>query len=108
MGVLNPINAVTANDFPVAASQSAVPLGATGAKGDWLSHILIVPTTTSPGAVSYQDGSGSARTIFAGGANSITTLISFAVPIGMQSNATGGWKVTTGANVAIIAYGSFT
>lgn len=108
MGVTNPINAVAAGDFPVAASQTTATLGATGAKGDFLSHILIVPTTTSPGAVSYQDGSGTARTIFNGGAGSVVTLAPIGpVFIGLQSTTTG-WKVTTGANVAIIAYGSFT
>jgi hypothetical protein len=105
-GILNPINAVTANDFPVAAGQNAVVLGATGGKGDWLSHILIVPTSTAPGAVSYQDGSGTPRVIFAGG--TVPTPASFAVPIGLQSNTAAGWKVTTGSNVAIVAYGSFT
>jgi hypothetical protein len=94
----------------VAASQSAQILGPTGAQGDYLSHVLIVPATTSPGAVSVTDGNGSAITIFAGGASSVSSLVPFAVPIGAKctSGTTPGWKVTTGANVSAIGVGDFT
>lgn len=91
----------------VAASQTAQVLGATGAIGDFLSHLLIVPATTSPGAVTVTDGSGSAITVFAGGASSVSNLVAFAVPLGMTS-VSGAWKVTTGANVSVIGIGKFT
>lgn len=91
----------------VAASATDQALGATGATGDRLSHILIIPATTSPGAVSIKDGAGSAITIFTGGASSVTNLVPFVVPLGLKSLA-GAWKVTTGANVSAIGVGDFT
>ncbi len=92
----------------VAASVTAGQiLGATGAINDYLSHVLIVPSSLSPGAVQIKDGSGSAITIFAGGASSLTTLHPFAVPLGLK--ATGaGWTVITNAGVTVIAVGDFT
>lgn len=91
----------------VAASTPDQVLGATGAVGDVLAELLVVPASTSPGAVSIKDGSGSAITVFAGGADSIATLHPFPIPLGLRS-LTGGWKVTTGANVSVIAVGDFT
>jgi hypothetical protein len=90
----------------VAASKTDQALGATGAKGDYLSGLLVVPASTSPGAVSIKDGSGSAITVFAGGTDSVVCLVSFPVPLGLVSQ-NGAWKVTTGANVSVIAVGSF-
>lgn len=91
----------------VAASQTDAVCGATGAAGDFLSHILIVPASTSPGAVSVKDGSGSAITVFAGGTNSVLSLTPFAVPLQWLS-AAGAWKITTGASVSVVAAGKFT
>ncbi len=94
----------------VAASQTAQMMGATGALGDYLAGVLIVPASTSPGAVAIKDGNGTAITIFAGGAGSVLTLHPFFVPIGARSTAatTPGWQITTGANVSVIGMGSFT
>jgi hypothetical protein len=94
----------------VAASQTAQTLGATGATGDYLAGMLIVPTSTSPGAVTVSDGSSSpdiAITVFAGGASSLSNLASWFAPLGIRS-VSGAWKVTTGANVSVIAIGNFT
>ena len=91
----------------VAASQSGQALGATGAKGDYLDGLLIVPGTTSAGAVSIADGGGSAIAVFTGGASSLADLKPFFVPVKAYS-ASGAWKVTTGANVTVLACGSFT
>lgn len=91
----------------VAASQSDQAIGATGAAGDLLVGLLIVPASTSPGAVSVKDGSGSAITVFAGGASSVSNLVPFFVPLGIKSTS-GAWKVTTGANVSVMAVGDFT
>lgn len=92
----------------VAASATDQVLGATGAAGDDLDGILIIPATTAAGAVSIKDGSGSAISIFAGGGTTaLTTLIPFYVPIGARSTS-GAWKVTTGANVSAIGFGNFT
>lgn len=91
----------------VAASQTDQAMGPTGATGDFLSGVLIVPATTSPGAVSIKDGAGSAITIFTGGATSVSNLAPIFVPLGMTSLA-GAWKLTTGTNVSAIGVGRFT
>lgn len=94
----------------VAASQTDQMMGATGAVGDYLAGVLIVPATTSPGAVLIQDGNGTEITIFANGASSVTTLHPFFVPIGAKCVAvtTPGWKLTTGTNVSAVGLGTFT
>ena len=89
----------------VAASQTAQVLGGTGASGDKLDSVLIIPTTTSPGNVIILDGATS-YTLFDGGATSVASLAPISVPVGQRSE-TGPWKVTTGANVRVIAFGEF-
>jgi hypothetical protein len=89
----------------VAASATAQVLGATGATGDYLEAVLLIPATTSPGAVSILDGSTSI-TIFTGGATSVADLKPFYVKLGMTS-VTGPWKVTTGTNISAIGIGKF-
>lgn len=90
----------------VAASQTAQVIGATGAAGDYISHIIVVPATTSPGQVLLLDNATSI-TIFTGGASSVSNLIPFVVALDMVSTS-GAWKITTGANVSVIAVGDFT
>lgn len=92
----------------VAASATDQILGATGAVGDYLSGILITPTTTAAGSVSIKDGNGSSIPIFNTG--TLSNLVPFFVPLGMVTvNATTpGWKVTTGTNVTVIGIGNFT
>jgi hypothetical protein len=93
----------------VAASQTDQVIGATGASGDYLSHLIVVPATTSPGAVQIKDGSGGSNiTVFTGGASSVSNLVPFVIPVGMRSAASGGWRVTTAGNVSVIAVGNFT
>lgn len=92
----------------VAASQTDQALGATGATGDWLEGLLIVPATAAAGAVSIKDGAGSSVTVFVGGGTTaLPTLAPIYVPLGMKSTG-GAWKVTTGANVSAIGIGNFT
>lgn len=90
----------------VAASQTAQVLGATGATGDFISHILVIPATTSPGNVLLLDNATSI-TVFAGGASSVSNLIPFIIPLQMIS-VSGAWKITTGSNVSCIGVGDFT
>lgn len=103
-------NTALDNYETVAASQTDQILGATGAVGDILKRLVIVPATTSPGAVSIKDGNGSSIIIFTGGATSVGSLAPIAVDLGMVALAatTPGWKVTTGANVSVIGIGKFT
>jgi len=90
----------------VAASQTAQVLGPTGATGDYISGLLVVPATTSPGNVLLLDNATSI-TVFVGGASSVSNLVPFLIPLGMYS-VSGAWKVTTGANVSVIGIGNFT
>lgn len=91
----------------VAASQTDQVLGVTGAAGDFLHKVIIVPATTSPGAISIKDGSGSSITIFAGGASSVADLKPIPVEFNIRST-NGAWKLTTGANVSALGIGRFT
>jgi hypothetical protein len=90
----------------VVASATDQVIGATGATGDRLAGILINPATTSPGNVIIKDGSTTIYT-FAGGASSVSNLATIPVPLGIKS-VSGAWKITTGANVSVIAIGDFT
>lgn len=90
----------------VAASQTAQVLGATGATGDVIDGILVIPATTSPGNVLLLDGATSI-TVFVGGATSVSNLVPFMIPLGLVSK-NGAWKLTTGANVSCIGIGKFT
>lgn len=113
----NPVEIRPLRYNTVAASQTAQVLvrpadtveaqaAGTGAKGDVLETLLVVPATTSPGAVTLVDGSASV-TAFAGGAGSVLDLKPFLIFVGARSQTTA-WKVTTGANVSVVASGRFT
>jgi hypothetical protein len=92
----------------VAPSQTDQVLGSAGAAGDYLAGILIVPAIAAAGAVSIKDGGGSGIPVFAGGGTTaLPTLAPIFVPLGIYSMA-GGWKVTTGSDVSVIAIGDFT
>jgi hypothetical protein len=103
-----PVSAIGADDEyeTVAASQTDQMMGPTGAIGDYLAGLLIIPATTSPGGVSIEDGATNIP-VFVGGASSVSNLVPFFVPLGIASVA-GGWEITTGANVSVIAVGRFT
>lgn len=102
------VNALTGTEYEtVAASATNQTIGTTGATGDLLVSLLIIPATTSPGAVTIKDGAGAAITVFAGGASSVGTLHPFSVSLGIKSSS-GAWQVSTGANVSAIAAGNFT
>jgi hypothetical protein len=97
----------SASDYEtVAASQTAQALGSSGAAGDYLKGLLVIPATTTPGLVTVLDNATSIP-VFVGGASSVSNLVPFFVPLGVVS-VSGAWKVTTGANVSVIAVGSFT
>ena len=90
----------------VAASQTAQALGATGATGDYIAGVLVIPATTSPGNVLLLDNATSI-TVFTGGASSVSNLVPFFIPLGIKS-VSGAWKLTTGASVSCIGVGTFT
>lgn len=92
----------------VAASQTAQVLGATGAAGNFIHSLWAVPATTSPGAVSLLDNATSI-TIFTGGASSVADLKPFKLALPEDGvSASGAWKITTGADISVIASGRFT
>jgi len=101
----NDVQIAAADYETVAASSTAQVLGTNGAKGDYISHILVIPATTSPGNVLLLDGATSI-TVFAGGASSVPSLIPFTIPLGANCVNTK-WCLTTGANVSCIAFGRF-
>lgn len=101
-----PITEDAAQYFTVAASQTAQVLGTTGATGDKLSIVTIIPATTSPGAVTLLDNATSI-TLFTGGATSVQGLAPINIFLYAKSK-NGPWKITTGAAVSVIAVGTFT
>lgn len=89
----------------VAASQTDQVLGAVGAAGDYLSHLLIVVTTAANSQVDLQDGDGSSFVVFPD--NPGGGVGTYFVPVKATSE-NGAWKVTTDSGVAVVAFGSFT
>jgi hypothetical protein len=100
------LTSVAADYEVVAASVTSQALGSTGTTGDYLAGVLIIPATTSPGAVSIKDGGGTAIPIFTGGPTSVSNLVPFFVTLGAASTS-GAWYLTTGGNVSAIAVGEF-
>jgi hypothetical protein len=60
--------------------------------------------------VSIKDGNGSGITVFTGGAASVADLTPIVIELNVLcvNATTPGWKVTTGANVSVLAVGRFT
>jgi hypothetical protein len=92
-----------------ASATATVLQQSTGAAGDYLSHCVIFPATTTPGVVQVFDNtnaSGNYAINFPGGASSVSNLAPIPIPIGAVSVA-GAWKVTTTTNVSVVCYGRF-
>jgi hypothetical protein len=88
----------------VAASQTAQALGATGATGDFLSHVVLQPVTTAAGTSTILDNATVIYTFTTGTLGDLRPIV---VPINARS-VSGAWKITTGANVTATAFGDFT
>lgn len=91
----------------VAASQTAQVIGATGAAGDYLSHVIVSPATAGCGVVTILDNATALVSFPGGGTTALSNLIPFVIPVGIKSTS-GAWKITTGANVSCVAVGKFT
>lgn len=91
----------------VAASQTAQVLGATGATGDYLAYVTVFPGTNSGGLVSILDNATTIATYAGGATTNLPSLVPFTIQIGAFSSS-GAWKITTGANVTVVAVGKFT
>lgn len=101
------LNSMTYKSCP---ASSTTILGTTGATGDYLDGVLIIPGTAAAGIVQLKDGTGTAFNIFVGGGTTaLPTLAPFYVPVGaISSGGTGGWQVITNANVTAVAIGNGT
>lgn len=90
----------------VAASQTDQMMGPTGAIGDKIEAILVIPSATTVGAISIEDGATN-TTVYAGGTVS-ADLKPFVIPLFNIASVSGGWEVTTGAGCSCIVFGDFT
>lgn len=91
----------------VAASSATTLMGSSGAIGDYLDTLNIVPASVSPGAVTISDGTSAAMTVFAGGTTSLSNLVPFQLSVGAVARG-AGWHVTTNSSVSVISIGTFT
>jgi hypothetical protein len=87
----------------VAASQTTA---AVGGLRSYLESVTIVPATTASGAVTIFDGSTAIVTVPAAAA--LGQSAPYCVQLGIRAtNASTGFKITTGASVSVIAVGKF-
>lgn len=100
-------DAITGAYETVAASQTDQAIGATGATGDYLSHVVVVPAVAACGLVTIKDSSTAIISFVGGGTTAMPSVAPFMIPVGMYS-VNGAWKITTGANVSCVAVGKFT
>ncbi|MES2295223.1 MAG: hypothetical protein V4527_18145 [Pseudomonadota bacterium] len=87
----------------VTASQTGQVMGATGATGDFLSHVIFYPATTGAGTSYVLDNAVEVAKITAG---TLADLRPITIPINAFS-VSGAWKITTGANMTATAFGDF-
>ena len=88
----------------VAASQTTAPVGGIGC---YLESVTIVPATTASGAVTVYDGSTAIVSVPAAAA--LGQSAPYCLQLGIRAtNASTGFKITTGASVSCIAVGRFT
>ncbi len=87
----------------VAASQTAAVCGSVGSAGDLLTSLVVSVATPATSTVGIKDGSGSSIPIVP--AN--TPIGVYTVTINAVSRV-GGWSITTGAGVSVLASGRFT
>jgi hypothetical protein len=85
----------------VAASQTDQVLSTKA--GSILEKLIVIPATTGAGNISIKDGA-TAISVFATG--TLTNLQPFLIPLGIRAVG-AGFKITTGANVSVIAVGRF-
>lgn len=113
------IAAATANSTPTAVyepkeservpASTAAKLGSTGAVGDRLDWVLVVPTATTVGAITVTDGDGTPVEIYHGGTVG-ADLKPFPIPYAKVAAVASspGLTLSMGAGAAGIAFGDFT
>jgi len=88
----------------VAASQTAQVMGTTGKAGDFLSHVILQPTTTAMGTCIIYDNTTAVFTFTTGTLSDLRPIVYPANAVSVN----GAWKVTTGANGTATVFGDFT
>ena len=88
----------------VAAGSSTTAFGATGAAGDYLSHVILEPAATNAGTTTIFNN---ATEVYKYTAGTLADLRPIIIPINMLSSG-GAWKVTTGSNMQARGFGTFT
>lgn len=86
----------------VAASQTAQPIGLTGAAGDYLHRIICTVTSAATATVTLTDGVIAIPIVPA----PVASVGVIDVELNMASGFSG-WKITTGAGVTVVAVGLF-
>lgn len=99
-----PVKAGQGEYEAVAASATNQVCGPSGATGDYLSHVIVIPATTTPGAVTIKDNTTAVISIPTG---TLPSIIPYVVYVGAYSTS-GTWNITTGTNVSCFAVGDFT
>lgn len=94
------------HDLDFCAASATTTLFGSGAVGDYLRHLLIIPTNASPDAITLADGNGTARTILPA-SSALDDFKPIYVPIfaTCKNATTPGWKVVVGANATVLAVG---
>lgn len=87
----------------VTAGQTAQIMGATGATGDFLSHVIFYPATTGAGTSIVLDNAVEVAKVTTGTLGDLRPIV---IPINAFS-VSGAWKITTGANMTATAFGDF-
>lgn len=110
--------AATLSTKKVSASATAQKLGTTGAVGDLIDCILIIPTAETPGVVYLYDAHPTGAegtdyikyTLYAGVPATpakITDLAPCRISDLELISTLGPWHVTTGANIEVVVIGRF-
>jgi len=86
----------------IAAGQTAA--AAFAGTGAYLSHVVLQPAAVAAGTTTILDGTTVVYTYTAG---TLADLRPITVPIGARSR-NGSWNITTGANMAALAFGKAT
>jgi hypothetical protein len=101
------MEAIAPSPYVFCGASATTTLGATGALGDILRRVVVIPTATAAvGTVSIKDGSGTAIVIYNGGtlADQKPTEIELQT---LSRTGVGQWSIICGANVTALVTGKF-
>lgn len=90
------------NYTAIAAGQTAA--AAFAGVGAYLSHVVLQPAAVGAGTTTILDGTTVIYTYTAGTLSDLRPVV---VPLGTRSR-NGSWNITTGANMAAVAFGKAT